>query len=252
MLKPATAFITDCGTSKTVSAGRASMAIGQRPPGGFGDEERLGCRGRRLREDAARRGVLPPRRARGSWPAPGRRRRDSRPDDRRRPNRPSRPASRAWYRRSSSCPWDERHAGRCQQPALKADVMPVDDRLICSQPDPLFPPLDGGTNRPDSAEMHQSVNRRTALVIFGVATALGVFSALQAFNYVSFFSERDAAVQRPAGAEPDLLVHVGAARALHALDGAPVPVRTRRLAALGVGPRGRRDRGHLRARDACR
>ena len=39
--------------------------------------------------------------------------------------------------------------------------------------------------------MHLSVNRRTALVILGVATALGVFSALQAFNYVSFFSERD-------------------------------------------------------------
>ena len=39
--------------------------------------------------------------------------------------------------------------------------------------------------------MHLSVNRRTGLAILGVATALGVFSALQAFNYVSFFSERD-------------------------------------------------------------
>ena len=39
--------------------------------------------------------------------------------------------------------------------------------------------------------MHLSVNRRTALAILGVATALGVFSGLQAFNYVSFFSERE-------------------------------------------------------------
>ena len=39
--------------------------------------------------------------------------------------------------------------------------------------------------------MHLSVNRRTGLAILGVATALGVFSALQSFNYVSFFSERD-------------------------------------------------------------
>jgi two-component system LytT family sensor kinase len=35
------------------------------------------------------------------------------------------------------------------------------------------------------------MTRRTGLVILGVATALGVFSALQAFNYVSFFSERE-------------------------------------------------------------
>jgi signal transduction histidine kinase len=39
--------------------------------------------------------------------------------------------------------------------------------------------------------MPLSVNWRTGLVILTVATALGVFSALQAFNYVSFFSERD-------------------------------------------------------------
>jgi signal transduction histidine kinase len=39
--------------------------------------------------------------------------------------------------------------------------------------------------------MPLSVNWRTGLVILSVATALGVFSALQAFNYVSFFSERD-------------------------------------------------------------
>jgi two-component system, LytTR family, sensor kinase len=39
--------------------------------------------------------------------------------------------------------------------------------------------------------MHLSVTRRTGLVILGVATALGVFSAVQAFNYVSFFSERE-------------------------------------------------------------
>jgi two-component system LytT family sensor kinase len=69
--------------------------------------------------------------------------------------------------------------------------MAVDDRHMPSQPDSLFQPLDGGPDRPDSAEMHLSVNRRTALVILGIATALGVFSALQAFNYVSFFSERD-------------------------------------------------------------
>jgi two-component system LytT family sensor kinase len=36
-----------------------------------------------------------------------------------------------------------------------------------------------------------SMNRRPALFIFAVATALGVFSALQAFNYVSFFSEQE-------------------------------------------------------------
>jgi len=35
------------------------------------------------------------------------------------------------------------------------------------------------------------MRRRPALFIFGVATALGVFSALQAFNYVSFFSEQE-------------------------------------------------------------
>jgi len=69
--------------------------------------------------------------------------------------------------------------------------MPVDDRHMSSQPVSRFPPLDGDPDRPDSAEMHLSVNRRTALVIFGIATALGVFSALQAFNYVSFFSERE-------------------------------------------------------------
>ena len=69
--------------------------------------------------------------------------------------------------------------------------MAVDDRLMSSQPASLVQPLDGGSNRPDSAEMHLSVNRRTALVILGIATALGVFSVLQAFNYVSFFVERE-------------------------------------------------------------
>jgi signal transduction histidine kinase len=39
--------------------------------------------------------------------------------------------------------------------------------------------------------MHLRLNRRVGLVIFGVATVLGVFSALQAYNYVAFFSERE-------------------------------------------------------------
>ena len=51
--------------------------------------------------------------------------------------------------------------------------------------------LDGDPRRIDSAQMDLSMNRHAALVIFGVATALGVFSALQAYNYVSFFAEQE-------------------------------------------------------------
>jgi two-component system, LytTR family, sensor kinase len=38
--------------------------------------------------------------------------------------------------------------------------------------------------------MHQFVSRRTLLVIFLGATLLGVFSAIQAYNYVALFSEK--------------------------------------------------------------
>src|SRR5687768_4173244 len=38
--------------------------------------------------------------------------------------------------------------------------------------------------------MHRFVNRRTLLVIFLGATVLGVFSAIQAYNYVALFSEK--------------------------------------------------------------
>jgi two-component system LytT family sensor kinase len=39
--------------------------------------------------------------------------------------------------------------------------------------------------------MDQLLSRRTLLRILGVATVLGLFSALQAFNYVAFFSEQE-------------------------------------------------------------
>ncbi len=99
--------------------------------------------------------------------------------------------------------------------------------------------------------MHQFVNRRTAARRFSAATALGVFSALQAYNYVALFSERRS--RSPCcWPQPLLLVRVGAARAVRAVAGTPLPVRTRRWTrALG---RARAGGGglHLRARDAAR
>ena len=42
----------------------------------------------------------------------------------------------------------------------------------------------------DIGPMHRFVNRRALLVIFLGATVLGVFSAIQAYNYVALFSEK--------------------------------------------------------------
>src|SRR4026208_1827114 len=42
----------------------------------------------------------------------------------------------------------------------------------------------------DTGPMHRVGRRRALLVIFLGATVLGVFSAIQAYNYVALFSER--------------------------------------------------------------
>ena len=50
--------------------------------------------------------------------------------------------------------------------------------------------LDESAGSVDSALMHQFVSRRTLLFIALGATVLGVFSAIQAYNYVALFSEK--------------------------------------------------------------
>mgnify|MGYP006273374025 CR=1 FL=1 len=50
--------------------------------------------------------------------------------------------------------------------------------------------LDGARRSADSARVERLLTRTTLGRIFGVATLLGLFSALQAYNYVSMFSER--------------------------------------------------------------
>ena len=63
------------------------------------------------------------------------------------------------------------------------------------------------------------------LTIFTIATVVGVLTGLQAYNYVALDRGAQAAVQRPARAQPHLLVVVGAARSGRAVDGAPLSVR---------------------------
>jgi two-component system, LytTR family, sensor kinase len=50
--------------------------------------------------------------------------------------------------------------------------------------------LDAGKRTTDSAVMKARSARIGLPLIFGVATALGIFSTFQAYNYVSFFTER--------------------------------------------------------------
>src|SRR5687767_4193065 len=50
--------------------------------------------------------------------------------------------------------------------------------------------LDGSSRHTDSAVMRPASGRIGLPLIFGVATALGIFSTFQAYNYVSFFTER--------------------------------------------------------------
>jgi two-component system LytT family sensor kinase len=50
--------------------------------------------------------------------------------------------------------------------------------------------LDARAATVDIAFMHQFVSRRTLLIIVLGATVLGVFSAIQAYNYVALFSEK--------------------------------------------------------------
>jgi two-component system LytT family sensor kinase len=50
--------------------------------------------------------------------------------------------------------------------------------------------LDGSVVPVDSSWMERSPRRVGLLPVFGVATAFGIFSGLQAFNYVSIFTER--------------------------------------------------------------
>jgi two-component system, LytTR family, sensor kinase len=50
--------------------------------------------------------------------------------------------------------------------------------------------VDGFARGADSAGMRSQPGRVGLPLIFGVATALGVFSTFQAYNYVSFFTER--------------------------------------------------------------
>src|SRR5918997_7082117 len=50
--------------------------------------------------------------------------------------------------------------------------------------------VDGLARAADSAGMRSQPGRIGLPLIFGVATALGVFSTFQAYNYVSFFTER--------------------------------------------------------------
>jgi signal transduction histidine kinase len=51
-------------------------------------------------------------------------------------------------------------------------------------------PLDGPSGPADSSPMERSSRRPGLRGIFGVATVFGVFSALQAYNYVSLFTDR--------------------------------------------------------------
>ena len=68
-------------------------------------------------------------------------------------------------------------------------------------------------------------SRRISLFqIFAVATAFGIFSGLQAYNYVTLFTD-GSAVPYPARAEHHLLVRVGGARPRHAVDGATLSLR---------------------------
>src|ERR1044071_709938 len=50
--------------------------------------------------------------------------------------------------------------------------------------------LDGGAGTIDSSKMERPSRRVSLARIFGVATAFGIFSGLQAYNYVSLFSDR--------------------------------------------------------------
>ena len=50
--------------------------------------------------------------------------------------------------------------------------------------------LDAGRRRPDSVEMPPSSRRIAFLLTAGVSTALGLFSALLAYNYVTYIRER--------------------------------------------------------------
>ena len=50
--------------------------------------------------------------------------------------------------------------------------------------------LDGAGGRADSVEVPRITSRKTLVVFVGVATALGVFSGLLAYNYVTMFTER--------------------------------------------------------------
>jgi hypothetical protein len=50
--------------------------------------------------------------------------------------------------------------------------------------------LDGPRLSADSATM-ESHRRVSARLVFGVATVLGIFSAFQAYNYVSLFTQRE-------------------------------------------------------------
>ena len=50
--------------------------------------------------------------------------------------------------------------------------------------------LDGSAVRVDSFVMERSLRRVGLLPVFGVATVFGIFSGLQAFNYVSLFTDK--------------------------------------------------------------
>jgi hypothetical protein len=53
------------------------------------------------------------------------------------------------------------------------------------------------------------VSRRALLVIFLGATLLGIFSAIQAYNYVALFSEKPQPTRDPAGSQHVVLVRDG-------------------------------------------
>ena len=66
---------------------------------------------------------------------------------------------------------------------------PVDKRVLRSQSDPR-PSLDAGPGSADISLMDWPSRRISLFRIFAVATALGIFSGLQAYNYITLFTDR--------------------------------------------------------------